>query len=294
MDSTFEKSASTREAVVEAAKRVADWVRKNPHQIAGGAVGGGLSALGTYLVSKPGKSGRSVDQGKSSELERPKEGESFTKGMSRIVSNTRKEVADLAARHPAQMALSSVPAGVAMGRMVANKLKTGSVMHGMSPDEMFELADSWGRELARSEHSKREQLYAAVEKVAETEKERAHKWGKRGAIGYGGLNALALLTQAAKGARHPADVVVGSLGGFGLGYGGGRLAHRIVHGKATDKKVKEKKAAGVVPMPNVETLKAIGTKALGKARDIIKEHPVKSTLGALAVGRYVMPKKDRD
>lgn len=76
-------------------------------------------------------------------------------------------------------------------------------------------------------------------KIAETKKERAHKWGVRGALGYGGLNTAALLSQVSSGARPSSHILPGVLGGAALGYGGGRLVHRLAKGPATDEKVKE-------------------------------------------------------
>lgn len=224
MAETFSKYASLKEEVVQAAKQVAQWVKNNPHQIAGGAIGGGLAGLGTYLVSKPGKDGLSADQ-KGRKLKKPAKDESFAGGMSRITSNTAKEVADLAAKHPGAMALSSVPSGVALGRLVATKIKGASVMEKLSAAEKFELADSWGRSMARQQYQAREELYAAVEKVAES---------------------------------------------------------------------KTKTSAGTIGPVNMDTAKALGRNALAGVTKLIRKHPVKSTLGALAVGRYMMPKKDRE
>jgi hypothetical protein len=162
----FSKNASVKETLSEAAKRVAKWVKNNPHQIAGAGIGGALSALGTYLVSRPGKSGRSIDQGESSKLKRPKKDETFAQGLARIFHNTRTEMADLAAKHPVSMALASAPTGAVLGRTIAEKLKTGSAMYKLASPEIIDLVEEWGRERARRETNTLIKLYEATEKLA--------------------------------------------------------------------------------------------------------------------------------
>jgi hypothetical protein len=160
------KNASVSKPMSEAAKRVAEWVKKNPHQIAGAGIGAALAALGTYIVSRPGKSGRSIDQGESSKLKRPKKDETFAEGLARIFHNTRTEIADLAAKHPVSMALASVPTGAALGRAIATKLKTGSAMYKLASPEIIELVKEWGRERARRETYTLNRMYEATEKLA--------------------------------------------------------------------------------------------------------------------------------
>ena len=98
---------------------------------------------------------------------------------------------------------------------------------------------------------------AALDKMAaekkETEQERAHRYGGTGAaIGAGLTGASALHALTNKGARqvwkkHPglAAATVGTAGAINaaVGYGAGRLAHRVAHGPTHEgKKVKESSA----------------------------------------------------
>ncbi len=91
-----------------------------------------------------------------------------------------------------------------------------------------------------------------LEKTAETEKDRAHKWGKRGAaasVGAGLANGTMHLARGPGGIKgglkaigkgRAAGIVAGaSAVNAATGYGSGRLAHRIVKGPASDKKVKK-------------------------------------------------------
>jgi hypothetical protein len=101
--------------------------------------------------------------------------------------------------------------------------------YGYSVDEIEELA----------------QEFLDLEKNAESEQERAHKWGKRGAIANAGVGTAmraAILAHpktrriALKASGSPkslaARVAVGTAGDALVGYGGGRLTHRIVKGPA--------------------------------------------------------------
>jgi hypothetical protein len=86
------------------------------------------------------------------------------------------------------------------------------------------------------------QEVSVMEKIAETEKERARRYGSNGAKIYSGMTAANMLLnpEARSIVRQAPGVVPAALGvTAALGYGGGRLVHRIAHGPATDKKVKK-------------------------------------------------------
>ncbi len=192
-----EKTAGVKDQVTGAARSIAAWVKKHPHELAGMGIGGGLAGVGAYLASKPGKSGLSAEQRLSRSIDKkvPKDSEGFLAGLGGVASKTHKEVADLAAKHPKMMALTSIPIGAAAGRAIANKLKEGSVKK-----ELLETADKWGRELAHEEAETQERLYAATEKLASG-------WAEAGKV-LGGAGKHIMKTPAAKRALIGAGVGV--------------------------------------------------------------------------------------
>lgn len=140
------KAASVKETAKHLAEGAAGWARANSSEIAGSAIGAGLLAAGAYLSSKPGKSGRSIEQGEKSVLKKPSKDETFAKGLIRIWGNAKTEIADLAAKHPAAMAIASMPTGALMGKAIASKLKTASG----TIEEKIEFSDNLGRVLAHA------------------------------------------------------------------------------------------------------------------------------------------------
>lgn len=234
-----EKTAGVKDQVTGAAKAVAKWVKTHPHQLAGMGIGGGLAGVGAYLASKPGKDGLSAEQKLSRSIDKkvPKDSEGFLAGLGGVASKTHKEVADLAAKHPKMMALTSIPIGAAAGRAIANKLKEGSAMPkgllkklkatntrtrpplDLTPGgkghivkaipkrlqiekkAALEIADQWGRELAHEEAETQERLYTATEKLASG-------WTEAGKM-LGSAGKHVMKTPAAKRALIGAGVGVG-------------------------------------------------------------------------------------
>lgn len=140
---------------------------------------------------------------------------------------------------------------------------------------------------------------AEIVKQAETETERAHKWGKRGAIGLGayGLGSTALGVAKSPELRgmlkkHPGAAVLGAGIGTGLnagiGYGGGRLAHQVIHGPATNKKVKT--SAERLYEATAEVVKQAGVpvgalqKGIGQAAGAIMKSPLAARAAVGAAG----------
>lgn len=155
------KRAGLKEVASDGIRSAIDYAKNNPHDLIGMVGGGGLAALGTYLVSRPGKGGRSMDQGEKKPRLKAKADESFAKGMARIVANTRDEIADLNAKHPGAAALAAFPAGAAFGKTIAGKLKGASVKSNLE-----KFAQDFGAELARSQHRTYETLSNALQKMA--------------------------------------------------------------------------------------------------------------------------------
>lgn len=227
------KEASVKEDVVTTAKRVADWVKANPGEVAGGGIGGLLAGVGGYLASRPSKkTGRSFDQGEPSPKKRPSGKEGLTEGLGRIYDNTKKDIANLAAKHPIAMGLASVPAGVGAGRYIASHLKEAA---------------------AKTEKK--------TKKPAKNSVEHARKWGRAGAA----LGAAPTVAKAALILAHPSGRKVLARHGLrhsdvlkqglkealvygGAGYTAGRAAHRFVHGPAKESKMEKKSAAELFEM----------------------------------------------
>jgi hypothetical protein len=93
-----------------------------------------------------------------------------------------------------------------------------------------------------------------VLKTAETEstRERARRWGRNGAIVGGGLN---LAVNAARGHFSPVATGIDA----GLGYGIGRLSHRIAHGESSEhKKVKKSSVEALKGVVAAEVEKLAG------------------------------------
>lgn len=155
------KRAGLKEVASDGIRSAIDYAKNNPHDLIGMVGGGGLAALGTYLVSRPGKDGRSLDQGKKKPRLKAKDGEGFAKGMARIISNARDEIADLNAKHPGAAALASIPAGAAFGKAIAGKIKGASMK-----SDLEKFAHDFGVELARSQQRTYETLSNALQKMA--------------------------------------------------------------------------------------------------------------------------------
>jgi len=155
------KSAGLKDVAKAGIQSAIDYVKNNPHDLAGMVGGAALASLGTYLASRPGKGGRSIDQGKAAPRLKAKKDESFVSGMGRIVSNTRDDIADLAAKHPFSAALSSVPAGAAFGKMVAGKIKGASMN-----SDLEKFAEAYGREMAQKQQKTYDTLTESLMKMA--------------------------------------------------------------------------------------------------------------------------------
>lgn len=155
------KRAGLKEVASDGIRSAIDYAKNNPHDLVGMVGGGGLAALGTYLVSRPGKNGRSLDQGEKKPRLRAKSGEGFAKGMARIISNARDEIADLNAKHPGAAAMAAIPAGAAFGKTIAGKLKGASVKSNLE-----KFAQDFGAELARSQQKTYERFSNALQKMA--------------------------------------------------------------------------------------------------------------------------------
>lgn len=191
----------------------------------GGAAKGGFDALRTHQTMKPlrdiAEEGTRYGTGK------------FTVGKATVEGGgeaARKAMRSLHRKTVADVGLHSGAKGALIGGGLG--LAGGLAYHAHKKMQEKEAAAT-GKKVKES--SVGEQL---VEKLAETERERAHRYGVNGALGYGGLTAAANLAHGS-----PAGALIGGAINGAIGYGGGRLVHRIAHGPATDKKVKK---AGVL------------------------------------------------
>jgi hypothetical protein len=184
------------------------------------------------------------------------------------------------------LALAAGAAGAAGAAYAGTKMGgggEGGKNKKASADEVFGMADDLGRELARD----------SMEKLAETEKERARRYGRNGALGYAGLTAANALTnphlrEVIK--KNPGVLVGATALNGAVGYGGGRLVHRIAHGPATDKKVKKAGVGdmlrkGVGTAANMATRSPLGTRmAVGAAAGGLATGDVRGAAAGAAAG----------
>jgi len=97
------------------------------------------------------------------------------------------------------------------------------------------------------------QMKTAAKAETESTRDRARRWGRRGAMVGAAATIPAAMVSGVNPLRYPVPLAVDAGKNALLGYGAGRLAHRVAHGPSSETK-KVKKAAHVANVVDVSSM----------------------------------------